>query len=92
VDWQEKGFMSLTVSYCGSLHILFLALHKPPLVGMIEEARDKGVSHQLTATSLGLTQMKPWSWRGRFEPAGSAPIVPAARDSQGFVRAPRLAV
>lgn len=83
--------MSLTVSYCGSLHILFLALHKPPLVGMIEEARDKGVSHQLTATSLGLTQMKPWSWWRRFEP-GSAPIVPAARDSPGFVRTPRLAV
>jgi hypothetical protein len=32
------------------------ALHKPLLVGMIEEARDKGVSHQLTS-SLGLTQL-----------------------------------
>jgi hypothetical protein len=51
--------MLLTVSYYGSLHILFLALHKPLLINIIKEARDKGVSHQLTATSLGLIQIKP---------------------------------
>ena len=56
MNWQKKGFMLLTMSYCGLLHILLSFC----MVGIIEEARDKGASHQLTSTSLGLAQMKPW--------------------------------